>query len=126
MNSSRLSALARGFVAVPALMAVAPCICLAQKPPAEVQVAPPSVTLEVGAKARLSALAYDADGNVIASGVRYAWSSNNVNVVRVDSTGVVTAQGPGSAVVRAEAVGSGTPPKAGVAAVTVRRRPPGG
>jgi uncharacterized protein YjdB len=95
--------------------------CLAQKPVAEVQVAPPSVTMKAGTMHRLTALAYDADGNVIAAGVRYAWSSNNVNVARVDSTGTVTAVAAGTAVVRAEAVGSGTPPKRGDAAITVRR-----
>jgi uncharacterized protein YjdB len=99
-------------------------VCLAQKPVAEVQVAPPSVTMRVGATHKLSALAYDAAGNVIAAGVRYAWSSNNVNVARVDSVGTVTAVAAGAAVIRAEAVGSGTPPKRGEAAVRVRRPTP--
>ncbi len=100
----------------------APALCQQAKAVVEVQVAPPSVTIQVGATHRLSALAYDADGNVIAAGVRYAWSSNNVNVARVDSLGVVTAVEPGNAVIRAEAVGS-RPPKIGAAAITVRRRP---
>jgi len=99
-------------------------VCLAQKPVAEVQVAPPSVTLRVGATHRLSALAYDADGNVLAAGVRYAWSSNNVNVARVDSTGTVTAVAPGAAVIRAETVGGGSPPRRGEATVRVRRPAP--
>jgi uncharacterized protein YjdB len=98
--------------------------CLAQKPVAEVQVAPPSVTMHVGMAHKLSALAYDADGNVIGAGVRYVWSSNNVNVARVDSTGAVTAVAAGTAVIRAEAVGSGTPPKRGEAAIRVRRSAP--
>jgi uncharacterized protein YjdB len=97
---------------------------VAQKPVAEVQVAPPSVTLRPGATHKLSALAYDGDGNVIAAGVRYAWSSNNVNVARVDSTGTVTAVAPGAAVIRAEAAGTGTPPKRGESAVRVRRPAP--
>ncbi len=109
-----------GFAA--SVLLLAPSVCLAQKPVAEVQVAPAAVTLHVGAKHRLSALAYDADGNVIASGVKYRWVSNNVNVARVDSTGEVVAIGPGSAVIRAEAIGSGDPPRKGAAAVTVRRR----
>jgi uncharacterized protein YjdB len=126
MRLRRLFRLASGLVALPAFLLVAGArASVAQKPVAEVQVAPPSVTLQVGAKQRLSALAYDADGNVIASGVHYVWSSNNVNVARVDSTGVVTAEGPGSAVINAEAVGSGNPPKRGVAAITVRRGPRG-
>ena len=95
----------------------------AQKPVAEVQVAPPYVNLRVGARHRLSALAYDKDGNAIATGVRYAWSSNNVNVVQVDSTGGIVAVGAGTAIVHAVAVGSGTPPRRGEAAIRVRRGP---
>jgi len=112
------------FALAPVLLLTLPAPCLAQKPVAEVQVAPPSVTLRPGGVRRLRALAYDADGNVIASGVRYEWSSNNVNVAQVDSTGAVTAVGPGVAIVHAVAVGSGTPPKRGEAAIRVRRREP--
>ncbi|HTT67542.1 MAG TPA: Ig-like domain-containing protein [Gemmatimonadales bacterium] len=117
------------FSLAPALLAASlqlalPDAGLAQKPVAEVQVAPPYVNLRVGATHRLSALAYDAGGNVIATGVRYAWSSNNVNVVRVDSTGFVTAVGVGIAVVSAEALGSGSPPRHGQAAIRVRRAGP--
>ncbi len=99
-----------------------PALLRAQKV-AEVQVVPAAVTLPVGATHRLAAMAYDADGNVLVSGVRYRWSSNNVNVARVDSTGAVTAVGAGNAVVRAVAIGSGAPPRQGAAAVTVRRAP---
>jgi uncharacterized protein YjdB len=123
MRLRRMIALMPALI-VSGLFLAAPRAAPAQNAVAEVQVAPPSVTLQVGAKQRLSALAYDADGNVIASGVRYVWSSNNVNVARVDSTGVVTAEAPGSAVIRAEAAGSGNPPKRGVAAITVRARRP--
>ena len=84
----------------------------------EVQVAPAATTVAVGATQKLHAMAYDAGGNVIASGVRYTWTSNNVNVARVDSLGTVTAVAPGAAVVKAEALGTTT---AGVANVTVRR-----
>jgi len=105
------------------LLLLAPAAARAQKPVAEVQVAPASVTLPAGATHRLSALAYDADGNVIASGVRFVWSSTNVNVARVDSTGTVTAVAPGSAVIRAEVVGSGRP-RRGEATVHVRRPAP--
>ena len=115
----------RMWVAVVAVLLLArPGVGLAQKPVAEVQVAPPSVTLRVGMTHRLSAQAYDADGNVLAAGVRYAWSSNNVNVARVDSIGVVTAVAAGTAVVYAEAAGSGSPPKRGDATIRVRRAGP--
>ena len=86
----------------------------------EVQVAPGVLSLTVGQAQRLHATAYDAAGTVIVSGVRYRWVSANVNVARVDSTGQVTAVAPGSALVRAEAIGD-RPPKAGAALVNVRR-----
>ncbi len=95
----------------------------AQKPVAEVQVVPAAVTMRVGGERKLAAMAYDADGNVLTAGVRYRWHSNNVNVAQVDSTGAVKAVGPGSAVVRAVAEGSGRPPKRGEAVITVRREP---
>jgi len=117
-------ALAPAFVAATALQLATPEPMRAQKPVAEVQVAPPYVNLRVGARHRLSALAYDKDGNAIATGVRYAWSSNNVNVVQVDSAGNITAVGAGTAVIRAEAVGSGSPPRHGESAIRVRREGP--
>lgn len=112
------------FALTPILLLASPTRSVAQKPVAEVQIAPPSVTMQVAATHKLAALAYDAEGNVIASGVRYTWSSNNVNVARVDSTGTVTALAAGTAVIRADAVGSGTPPKRGEAAIHVRRAAP--
>ncbi|HXY18777.1 MAG TPA: Ig-like domain-containing protein [Gemmatimonadales bacterium] len=119
-----LFAVAPALLAVAALQVATPEPVRAQKPVAEVQVAPPYVNLHVGARHRLSALAYDKDGNVIASGVRYVWTSNNVNVAQVDSTGELTAVGAGTAVIRAEAVGSGSPPRFGQAAIRVRRAGP--
>jgi hypothetical protein len=123
MRLSKLFAMAPALVAASLALAL-PEGARAQKPVAEVQVAPPYVNLRVGAKHRLSALAYDKDGNVIATGVRYAWSSNNVNVVQVDSTGVITAVSAGTAVIRAEALGSGSPPRHGESAIRVRREGP--
>ncbi len=111
------------LVLAPALLATAPPVAVAQKPVTEVQVVPAAVTLAVGAEHKLAAMAYDADGNVIPTGVRYRWRSNNVNVARVDSTGTVTAVGPGSAVIHAAVEGSGKPPRRGEAVVTVRRAP---
>jgi uncharacterized protein YjdB len=123
MTISRYFALAPALLAACALQLALPEAGLAQKPVAEVQVAPPYVTMRVGGKHKLSVLAYDADGNVIAAGVRYTWSSNNVNVVQVDSTGSVTAVAAGTAIVHAVAIGSGSPPKRGEAAIRVRRAP---
>ncbi len=115
MVTLKVCALASGL-----LFAVAPAIAVAQQPVAEVQVVPAAVTMRVGGERKLTALAYDAAGNVIPTGVRYRWVSNNVNVAQVDSTGTVRAVGRGSAVIRAVAEGSGRPPRSGVAAVTVR------
>src|SRR5712691_2810559 len=53
---------------------------------AEVQVAPPSVTIRVG--------------NVIPT-VRIIWSSNNVNIAKVDNSGTVTGIGGGVAIIEA-------------------------
>jgi uncharacterized protein YjdB len=124
MKLGKYLALAPALLAAASLQLALPAVGFAQKPVAEVQVAPPYVNLHVGAKHRLSALAYDKDGNVIASGVRYVWTSNNVNVAQVDSTGELTAVGAGTAVIRAEAVGSGNPPRFGQAAIRVRRTGP--
>jgi len=44
---------------------------------AEVQVAPPSITIKVGERSGLLATAFDRAGNVIPT-VRVIWSSNNV------------------------------------------------
>jgi uncharacterized protein YjdB len=115
----------RMFALTPMLLFAAAGVCQAQKPAAvaEVQVAPAAITILPGTTQRLLAVAYDASGNVITT-AHYRWSSNNLNVARVDSTGTVTAVGEGSAVVRAEAIGSGPPPHHGAAVITVRRRAP--
>jgi WD40 repeat protein/Big-like domain-containing protein len=67
---------------------------------AEVQVAPPSVTIKVGERSGLLATAFDRAGNVMPT-VRIIWSSNNVAVARVDNNGTVTGVGGGVAIVEA-------------------------
>ena len=111
----------RVLTLTPMLLAALSGICQAQKTVAEVQVAPAAITLQAGTTQKLIAVAYDAGGTVITT-ARYRWSSNNLNVARVDSAGAVTAVGDGSAVIRAEALGSGQPLKHGAAVITVRRR----
>src|SRR5213594_30680 len=69
---------------------------------AEVQVAPPSVTIKVGERSGLLATAFDRAGNVIPT-VRIIWSSNNVAVARVDNNGTVTGVGGGVAIIEARA-----------------------
>ena len=80
-----------------------------------VAVTPSAVELTaVGDTARLSAEAHDANGHPV-SGVAFAWSSSDSSVVAVDSAGLVTAVGAGTAEVGARA-GSVT----GTARVSVR------
>src|SRR6266545_1051722 len=67
---------------------------------AEVQVAPPSVTIRVGERSGLLATAFDRIGNVIPT-VRIIWSSNNVGVARVDNNGTITGVANGVAIVEA-------------------------
>src|ERR671936_2368595 len=69
---------------------------------AEVQVAPPSVTIRVGERTGLLATAFDRIGNVIPT-VRLIWSSNNVAVAKVDNNGTVTGVANGVAIIEARA-----------------------
>src|SRR5579884_1378626 len=87
---------------------------------AEVQVAPPSVTLRVGERMGLLATAFDRAGNVIPT-ARVIWSSNNVAVARVDNDGTVTGVAGGVAIIEAR-VGT----RRGQAAVQVVGAPPPG
>src|SRR6266436_5711527 len=87
----------RGFIV--ALACFVPGAAAAQNV-AEVQVAPPTVTLRVGERSGLLATAFDRIGNVIPT-VRIIWSSNNVNVARVDNNGTVTGVANGVAIVEA-------------------------
>src|SRR3954469_12895153 len=80
---------------------------------AEVQVAPPSVTIRVGERSGLLATAFDRIGNVLPT-VRFIWSSNNVSVAKVDNSGTITGVGNGVAIIEAR-VG----PRRGQAAVQV-------
>lgn len=76
-----------------------PSAALAQNV-AEVQVAPPTITIRVGERSGLLATAFDRIGNVIPT-VRIIWSSNNLRVAKVDNNGTVTGVGNGVAIVEA-------------------------
>src|SRR5438876_11997355 len=78
---------------------LAPRVLTAQNV-AEVQVAPPSVTIHAGERAGLLATAFDRIGNVIPT-VRIIWSSNNVNIAKVDNNGTVTGVANGVAIIEA-------------------------
>jgi uncharacterized protein YjdB len=95
-----------------ALALTLPGAALAQNV-AEVQVAPPTITIRVGERSGLLATAFDRIGNVIPT-IRIIWSSNNLAVAKVDNNGTVTGVGNGVAIVEAR-VG----PRKGQAAVQV-------
>jgi uncharacterized protein YjdB len=95
-----------------ALALILPGAALAQNV-AEVQVAPPTLTIRVGERSGLLATAFDRIGNVIPT-IRIIWSSNNLSVAKVDNNGTVTGVGNGVAIVEAR-VG----PRKGQAAVQV-------
>jgi TolB protein len=82
-----------------ALALVLPSAAAAQNV-AEVQVAPPSVTIRVGERSGLLATAFDRIGNVIPT-VRIIWSSNNVSIARVDNNGTITGVANGVAIIEA-------------------------
>ena len=67
---------------------------------AEVTVAAVDATLLPGDTLRLTAVATDANGHPIAS-AGFAWSSSDTLVATVDTSGIVTARGSGSAVLSA-------------------------
>src|SRR5207237_1584878 len=89
----------RGLTATVALLA--PRFLAAQNV-AEVQVAPPSVTIRVGERTGLLATAFDRIGNVIPT-IRLIWSSNNMNIAKVDNNGTVTGVSNGVAIIEARA-----------------------
>src|SRR6266550_9208682 len=88
-----------GLLALFALLVAAPA--RAQNI-AEVQVAPPSVTIRVGERSGLLATAFDRIGNVIPT-VRMIWSSNNVTIAKVDNNGTITGVANGVAIIEARA-----------------------
>jgi len=81
-------------------LALAVPLALPAQNVAEVQVAPPSVTIKVGERTGLLATAFDRIGNVIPT-VRVIWSSNNVQVARVDNDGTVSGVAGGVAIIEA-------------------------
>jgi uncharacterized protein YjdB len=112
---------------------------LAAQTVAEVQVAPPSITIKVGERYGLLATAYDRVGNVLPA-AKVTWVSNNPQVAKVDIAGTVLGVAPGVAIVEARsgqrrgqaavqvtsAAAAGGAPAAGGAAVDpLAGQPPG-
>ena len=82
-------------------------------PVASVSVTPATLSLTVAQTGQLTATPRDASGNPL-SGRVVAWTTNIAAVATVNSTGLVTAQGAGTATVTATSEG-----KSGTAAITV-------
>ena len=90
--------------------------------PARVVVSPSSTTLAVGGETTLSATVYDANDNTI-SGASIKWSSDDTSVATVSTSGLVTAQGDGTATITAKATKNGGS-ASGTATVKVTETPP--
>jgi len=69
-----------------------------QVPVASVKAGPTAVVLEIGATKKLSAITYDAAGNVLTGRV-VNWSSDSPLVATVDTSGLVTAVDHGYATI---------------------------
>ncbi|MFM9797318.1 Ig-like domain-containing protein, partial [Streptomyces turgidiscabies] len=75
---------------------------LVESPPEveDVTVSPAEAALLVGQTIALSAEAVDGEGDVV-PGATVSWSSSDPDVASVSVSGVVTAEGPGSATITA-------------------------
>lgn len=90
----------------------------------EVSVTPDADTLAVGDMLRLSAVALDANGYEVED-TDYLWSTSNPTAVTVDDTGLVTAVGPGTGDIQAQATRAGANYR-GTATITVLGSTAGG
>lgn len=90
----------------------------------EVRVTPEADTLAVGDMLRLSAVALDRNGHEVED-TDYLWSTSNPTAVTVDDTGLVTAVGPGTGDIRAQATKAGAN-YVGTATITVLGSSAGG
>jgi uncharacterized protein YjdB len=93
-------------------------VTVAAIPVASVVVQPTTQSLVEGQTAQIRAQPMDVTGKPLAGRV-VLWSTSNAAVATVTSTGVVTAQSPGNAVITATSEG-----KSGTSAVTVTALPP--
>lgn len=121
-----------------ALLLAAAGAPLAAQTVAEIQVAPPSISIKVGERYGLLATAYDRVGNVLPA-ARVTWVSNNPQVAKVDNTGNVLGVAAGATIVEARsgqrrgqavvqvgaAAGTGEAGQAGGAVDPLAGQPPG-
>ena len=90
----------------------------------EVRVTPEADTLAVGDMLTLTAVALDANGHEVED-TDYVWSTSNPAAVTVNDGGLVTALGPGTATIRAQATRAGAN-YVGTATITVLGSSAGG
>ena len=90
----------------------------------EVRVTPEADTLAIGDTLLLSAVALDGNGHVVED-TDYVWSTSNPAAVAVDDSGLVTALGPGTGTIRAQATRAGAN-YVGTATITVLASSAGG
>ncbi|MDE0074225.1 MAG: Ig-like domain-containing protein [Gammaproteobacteria bacterium] len=90
----------------------------------EVRVTPEVDTLAVGDMLRLTAVALDANGHEVED-TDYLWSTSNPTAATVDDTGLVTAVGPGTGNIKAQATRGGAN-YVGTATITVLGSSAGG
>ncbi|MDE0356315.1 MAG: Ig-like domain-containing protein [Gammaproteobacteria bacterium] len=90
----------------------------------EVRVTPETDTLAIGDRLRLSAVALDGNGYEVED-ADYVWSTSNPTAVTVDDTGLVTAVGPGTGDIQAQATRAGANHR-GTATITVLGSTAGG
>ncbi|MEX2531195.1 MAG: invasin domain 3-containing protein [Gemmatimonadota bacterium] len=115
----RRGALGLGLVALCLTLVLYACedVSVTTVEVASVGVAPAQATLVPGDTLRLSATARDASGGVLA-GRSISWTSESGGVATVSSSGLVEAQAPGEAVIRASSGGA-----SGTAVITVLAAP---
>lgn len=122
-----------------ALLLAAAGAPLAAQTVAEIQVAPPSISIKVGERYGLLATAYDRLGNVLPA-AKVTWTSSNPKIAKIDITGSVLGVAAGVAIVEARAgqrrgqaavqvtaaaAGTGEAGQAGAAVDPLAGQPPG-
>ncbi len=99
------------FIHAPSLAALALCACTAEPlappnlvPVATVTVEPPNPVVGVGARAALTPVPKDVNGNTLTNRV-FTWATADAAIAKVDSQGVVTGVAAGSTQITATAEG---------------------
>lgn len=109
-GSGRVTAIAPGNATIRARVGSvegSAVISVRLAPVAQVEVAPSSLDIDVGASATLTATPRDAGGQPL-TGRQLTWRSSSESVATVSSSGVVTGVAPGNATITVSAPGAGS------------------